>query len=115
MALTREFKQTVQARAERDRAFRLGLFEEAIECFLNDEIETGKILLRDYVNATIGFENLARALDRNPKSLMRMLGAHGNPRADSLFAIVAHLKAREGVTFGWRRKPPEHSRSRRSS
>jgi DNA-binding phage protein len=102
MALTRDFKKTVKARAERDPAFRLGLFQEAIEAFLSDDVETGKVLLRDYVNATVGFEELARALDKNPKSLMRMLSAEGNPRAENLFALVAHLKAMERVTFSFR-------------
>jgi DNA-binding phage protein len=99
MALTRSFQTTIKARAERDPAFRIGLFQEAIEAFLNDDLATGKILLRDYVNATIGFEALGKALDKNPKSLMRMLSAEGNPRADNLFALVAHLKAISQVSF----------------
>ena len=55
MPLTREFKTTVKARAERDVAFREALLTEAIELLLADEIETGKAILRDYINATIGF------------------------------------------------------------
>lgn len=102
MALTRNFKDTVKARAERDPAFRRGLFQEALEAFTSDDVETGKILLRDYVNATVGFERLAKDLDKNPKSLMRMLSAEGNPRANNLFALVAHLKASEGVTLSLR-------------
>ena len=31
MALTRSFKETIKARAERDPEFRMGLFREAIE------------------------------------------------------------------------------------
>ena len=99
MALTRDFKETVKARAERDSAFRVGLLQEALEAFISDDLETGKILLRDYVNATVGFEGLALALHKNPKSLMRMLSADGNPRADNLFSVFAHLKAREGVSL----------------
>lgn len=38
-------------------------------------------------------------MDKDPKSLMRMLSTKGNPRADNLFAMVAHLKQREGVTL----------------
>jgi hypothetical protein len=91
MALTRDFKDTIQARAHRDPAFRRGLFEEAIEAFLSNDTETGKLLLRDYVNATLGFES--------PKSLMRMLSTQGNPRADNLFAVVGHLRKQEGGHF----------------
>lgn len=99
MPLTKSFKDTVKARAERDPEFRIGLFREAIEALFSDDLETGKVLLRDYVNATVGFETLASELDKDPKSLMRMLSAKGNPRADNLLAMVARLKQREGVTF----------------
>ncbi len=99
MALTRSFKDTIKARADRDPAFRVGLFKEAIEAVLSDDLETGKLLLRDYVNATVGFDALANDMQKDPKSLMRMLSAKGNPRADYLLAMVARLKQREGVTF----------------
>ena len=99
MPLTRDFKDTVKARAERDPAFRRGLFEEAIEAFLSNDTETGKLLLRDYVNATVGFEQLGEELHKSPKSLMRMLSTQGNPRADNLFAVVGHLRAKEGAHF----------------
>ncbi|MCF7702435.1 transcriptional regulator [Loktanella sp. M215] len=99
MALTRSFKDTIKARADRDPAFRVGLFKEAIEALLSDDLETGKLLLRDYVNATVGFDALAHDMQKDPKSLMRMLSTKGNPRADNLLAMVARLKQREGVTF----------------
>lgn len=99
MALTRDFKETVRARVGRDPAFRKALLREAIESFLGGDVETGKIVLRDYVNATIGFVDLAHAMDRSPKSLMRMLGPAGNPHARNLFEIVAYLQEKEGVRF----------------
>ncbi|MFN3210528.1 MAG: DNA-binding protein [Roseovarius sp.] len=97
MALTRSFKETIKARAERDPEFRMGLFREAIEAMLSEDLETGKLLLRDYVNATVGFETLAHDMQKDPKSLMRMLSAKGNPRADNLLAMISKLKQREGV------------------
>ena len=102
MALTRSFKETIKARAERDSAFRVAMLQEAIDAFLNADIRTGKTILRDYVNATVGFEELGSQLHKNPKSLMRMLSEQGNPRVDNLFAVVAHLKNREGVMFDLR-------------
>lgn len=99
MPLTKDFKDTVKARADRDPDFRVGLFREALEALLSDDLETGKVLLRDYVNATVGFETLAKDMQKDPKSLMRMLSAKGNPRADNLLAMVARLKQREGVSF----------------
>ena len=103
MALTRDFKETIKARAERDPEFRVGLLEEALDAFLGTDLETGKVLLRDNVNAAVGFEQLAKQLHKSPKSLMRMLSTQGNPRADNLFALVAHLGAHEGVAFRARR------------
>jgi hypothetical protein len=59
MALTREFKQTVAERAKRDSAFVKALLDEATTLFLNGEPHTARLILRDLVNATIGFEALA--------------------------------------------------------
>ena len=53
MPLTRDFKDIIKARAERDPEFRVGLFREAVEAMLCEDLETGKVLLRDYVNATV--------------------------------------------------------------
>lgn len=97
MPLTRDFKDTIKARAERDPEFRLGLFQEALDALLNDELDLGKTLLRDYVNATVGFNALAAEMEKNPKNLMRMLSESGNPRADNLLAMISHLKKHEGV------------------
>jgi DNA-binding phage protein len=97
MALTRDFKETIQARAQRDAAFRRELLREAVEAMLNGDVETGKAVLRDYINATIGFVELAETTHRSPKSLMRMLGSRSNPQAQNLFEIVAYLLHQEGI------------------
>lgn len=97
MALTRDFKETVRARVQHDPGFRKALLIEGVEAFLAGDVETGKAVLRDYVNATIGFGELARAMRRSPKSLMRMLGPGGNPQAQNLFEIIAFLQREEGV------------------
>ena len=99
MALTRDFKETIQARAERDPAFREELLKEGVECLLSGDVDTGKAVLRDYINATIGFEELGNLTDKSPKSLMRMFGPRGNPQARNLFEIIGHLQKREGLHF----------------
>ena len=99
MALTRDFKETIQARVERDPAFREALLKEGVECLLSGDVETGKTVLRDYINATIGFEALGGLTDKSPKSLMRMFGPKGNPQARNLFEIIGYLQEREGVHF----------------
>jgi DNA-binding phage protein len=97
MALTREFKQTVKARAERDPAFREALLTEAVEQLLAGEVDVGKAVLRDYINATIGFEKLAKATGTPSKSLMRMLGPNGNPRASNLLTMIGQLQRVSGL------------------
>jgi len=109
MPLTKDFKDTIKDRAARDPEFRVGLFSEAIDALLSDDLETGKVLLRDYVNATVGFESLAHDMNKDPKSLMRMLSAKGNPRADNLLAMVARLKQHEGVSFSLTHKNGLHA------
>lgn len=97
MALTREFKETVKARAERDTAFREAFLVEAVEHLLAGDLDTGKSVLRDYINATVGFEQLARATGTPSKSLMRMLGPKGNPRASNLLKMIGKLQRVSGV------------------
>ena len=97
MALTLDFKETVKNRVERDPAFREELLKEGIECLLTGDVDTGKAILRDYINATIGFDALSSLTDKSPKSLMRMLSPKGNPQARNLFEIIAHLQKREGI------------------
>jgi hypothetical protein len=99
MVLTRDFKETIQARVERDPAFREALLKEGVQCLLSGDVETGKAVLRDYINATIGFEELGSLTDKSPKSLMRMFGPKGNPQARNLFEIIDTLQKREGVHF----------------
>lgn len=99
MPLTRDFKATVQARLARDPKFRKELLRESVECLLAGDLETGKALLRDYINATIGFEELSDLTRTPPKSLMRMLGPKGNPQARNLLDVIAHLQRAEGLHF----------------
>jgi DNA-binding phage protein len=99
MALTRDFRETVQARVKRDAAFRKGLLSEAIEGLLSGEVTLGKELLRDYINATVGFPKLATHTKIHAKTLHQMFGPNGNPTANNLFEIVAYLQNAEGVRF----------------
>ena len=97
MPLTRDFKETIQKRARRDAAFREALLKEAVDALLSGDVETGKTVLRDYINATVGFDALATITKKSPKSLMRMLGPKGNPQARNFFEIVAYLQKKEGL------------------
>ncbi len=99
MALTRDFKETIRARAQRDPKFRRELLRESIECMLAGDTATARTILRDYINATVGFVRLSEATKIPSKSLMRMFGPAGNPRAGNLFEVVSFLQEREGVRF----------------
>ncbi len=99
MALTRDFRETVQARVRRDPAFRKGLLRDAVEALLAGEVALGKELLRDYINATVGFPKLAEHTKLHVKTLHQMFGPKGNPTASNLFGIVAYLQQQEGVRF----------------
>jgi DNA-binding phage protein len=97
MALTRDFKLTVIERVERDPAFAQALLDEAATLFLNGEAKTARLILRDLVNATLGFEQLAQVTDKPSKSLHRMLSPKGNPSMDNLAAIFGAVRQRLGV------------------
>ncbi len=97
MELTRDFKETVNARVQRDSEFVIALLDEAISLFLNGEPETARLILRDIVNATVGFEQLAIETSKPSKSLHRMLSAKGNPTMDNLTAIFNVLRKRLNV------------------
>ena len=60
MPLTRDFRETIQARVVRDPTFREELLKEGVECLLSGEVEVGKAVLRDFINATGGFEKWKR-------------------------------------------------------
>jgi len=97
MALTRDFKKTVVDRVERDPQFAQALLDEAATLFLNNETEAARLILRDLVNATIGFEELASQTDKPSKSLHRMLSPKGNPSMDNLAAIFGAVRSRLNV------------------
>jgi DNA-binding phage protein len=99
MALTKDFRETIRDRAQREPAFRRALLREAIELMLSGDEKTGRAILRNYINATVGFPQLEQATTIPATSLMRMFGPNGNPSARNLFRVLAHLQSHEGVNF----------------
>jgi DNA-binding phage protein len=97
MALTRDFKETIKAQCEHDPGFRKALLARAAQAMLAGETDVGKIMLRDYINATIGFQDLGADIDKTPESLMRMLSTTGNPRTNNLMEIFEYLQQAEGI------------------
>jgi DNA-binding phage protein len=92
MALTRDFKETVKKRVECDPDFAQALLREAVDLMLDGDSATAKLILRDLINATIGFERLAEEVHKPSKSLHRMLSTSGNPTMENLSVIFATIK-----------------------
>lgn len=97
MPLKRDFKDTVKARLDADAEYRRALLEEGIDLLLSGDVGTGRAILRDYINGTIGFGQLSEMTEIPEKSLMRMFGEEGNPTAQNLFAVIEALQRHEGV------------------
>jgi DNA-binding phage protein len=91
MVTIRPFNVTINVdlkNAEYRRAF----LSEALGCIAANDVETAKSVLRHYINGTVGFVKLGAALGKNPKSLMRMLSATGNPQLRTFAEIVSYLQ-----------------------
>lgn len=97
MALTRSFREFMKSRVASNPEFRQALFQEAAQTLIEGDIDTAKSVLRDYINAIIGFQVLAEATGTPPKSLMRMFGPKGNPQARHLLSVIAALQAATGI------------------
>ncbi len=100
MALTRDFRETIQERALKDPAFRMALFEGSITEFLAGDLYTAKALLRDYINASVSFAVLAKKTKISDKSLQRMLSNKGNPTTSNFCAMLHAIQQIEGVEIG---------------
>lgn len=100
MPLTIEFKEVVKASIDRDPAFGHELLGSAVQAFLENDLATGRAILRNYVNATIGFQQLARIVGGQEKSLMRMLSPNGSPLASNLFQVIHALQQFNEVHLG---------------
>ena len=93
-------KETIQAHTQRDFAFRKALLQDVVECLLAGDVDTGKAVLRDYINATDGFGEFSEVFDKSTKSLMCMFGSKGYPQPSNLFAVVRYLQDQEGIHLG---------------
>lgn len=99
MPLTRDFKATIRDRAQNDPKFRRALLVEAAQALVDGEPDITKSVLRDYINATVGFDHLSRKVRIPKKSIMRMLSKSGNPSTNNMTLILAYLNQEEGLTL----------------
>ncbi len=99
MPLKKDFKETVMARVKSDPSFGSELIVEATNAFLTGEMEIGKALLRDYLNATESIAGIAQELQINEKSLRRMLGPKGNPTLKNFLSLLKVCSSAERLTL----------------
>jgi DNA-binding phage protein len=97
MALSREFKELVVARAEKDPEFRRGLITEALTMILRGEITAGRLMIREYINATGSMSEICRKLNKHQSGVVRMLGPKSNPTLESFVPVVRACAEREKI------------------
>jgi DNA-binding phage protein len=97
MVLARGVNRTVEERVRRDPDFAKALLDEAATLFLNGEPHTARVILRDLVEAVIGFEALASEIGKTSRSLQRMLSTEGNPSMDDVAIILGVVRKKLGV------------------
>ncbi len=84
MALTRDYRETVVARIQRDPNFARALYAEAAGALLDGETAEGLVMLRDLVHAQITFKQLARETGLGEKTLHHVVESQGQfPRGTS--------------------------------
>ncbi len=88
----RDAHETTVELLREDPAFARALLDEAASLMLNGEPQIARALLRDLVNATVGFESLSVLIGKPSKSIHRMLSFRGNPQMDNLSAIFGALR-----------------------
>ncbi len=67
-----------------------------IKVYLTD---TGKSLIRDYLNATEAFPVVAAQLQKDEKSIRRMLGPSGNPTLKNFIGILNACSVAEHLSL----------------
>jgi DNA-binding phage protein len=99
MPITKKFSDTVATRLRESPTFCRALLREAVGCLINGDVDTGKIVLRDYINGTIGFAELGKALGHSPAVLIRMLEPKGNPPLRKFLEVTTYLQKMNGNFF----------------
>lgn len=98
MPLTRSFRESIKEQLT-SRSLRREFLREAVADMVAGDLETAKSVLREYINGTVGFVALGKAVSKSPKSLMRMLSPDGNPHARNLFEILSYLQKIDGTVL----------------
>lgn len=90
-------RESVKSRLRVDDAFAYALFSEAIQVLLSDDMATAKSVLFDYIDATIGFQELSLQSGMKVETLREMFSPAGDPRAADLFRVIGLLQHYQGI------------------
>lgn len=93
MALAVNYKEGVLKDLREDPAMAREYYREALRAIVNGEVEEGGVMLRDLVNAGIGFQALARETGIRAPNLHRALSPNGNPTMRTFSKIAAAISA----------------------
>ena len=113
MEPARPFYEYFKEQCDTDPVFRVGYLKEAIDAYLAGEMAVTQIALRNFVKATLGFEELGRRLDMQSASLKRMLSPKGNPTSSNLSAIIRELQTNEGIVLSVTDERPKPTKKQR--
>ena len=67
MTLTRDFMQTVKARAQRGTVFREAFLTESVECLLAGDMDVGKAVLRSCIGSTKAYTSRCGPFGKGPQ------------------------------------------------
>ena len=96
---TVKFDAAIKKMVENKPEIGTQMLEDAINAFLSSDLNEARVLLRQYVNATLGFKELARLTGKQDKNLMRALSTNGNPTMATFVEILGALQKASGVTL----------------
>jgi hypothetical protein len=78
--------------AKLDRDMASALLDQSVALFLGGQPEAARLILRDLVTATVGFEALAQLTNKSARSLRGMLSSNGRPGMDSLSTMFGAIR-----------------------
>ncbi len=98
MALTREFKETVMELCK-DHEYRKALLVEALESYLEGDFPTGNALMRDYLNGSLAYSEIAQMINMKEPQLRRMFSPTGsNPQFKNFIKVFTACRDRENLS-----------------
>jgi hypothetical protein len=91
MVIMRSVELTVRARLQADPGFRDAMLGEVLDLIQTNDLDVGRAVLRQVIQATLGFDRLGVELGLSARDLVRVFGRRGRPQAQELLRTHALL------------------------